>query len=143
MDDLFDRLPHLLVVADKLAFRHRYLPGVRPHGIGLARAPVCPGMGTDVLCELSALVVECGVRQRGGIMHPFPTNGRPDRTAHFSRYMQERPFRLFVLPGLPFGAEKTFALEIPVEHFGKFDFHVGEYISDQFVRFWHFSLVGN
>ena len=39
--------------------------------------------------------------------------------------------------------EKTFALEIPVEHFGKFDFHVGEYISDQFVRFWHFSLVGN
>ena len=76
-------------------------------------------------------------------MHPFPTNGRPDRTAHFSRYMQERPFRLFVLPGLPFGAEKAFALEIPVEHFGKLDFHVGEYVLDQFVRFWHFSLVGN
>jgi hypothetical protein len=76
-------------------------------------------------------------------MHPFPTNGRPDRTAHFSRDMQERPFRLFVLPGLPFGAEKAFALEIPVEHFGKLDFHVGEYVLDQFVRFWHFSLVGN
>ncbi len=105
MDDLFDRLPHLLVVADKLAFRHRYLPGVRPHGIGLARAPVCPGMGTDVLCELSALVVECGTAA-GEEYAPLSTNGRPDRTAHFSRYMQERPFRLFCSSGLPFGAEK-------------------------------------
>nr|WP_297627924.1 MULTISPECIES: hypothetical protein [Rikenellaceae] len=141
MDDPFDRLPHLLVVADKLAFRHRYLPGVRPYGIGLARAPVCPGMGADTLRELSTLVVECGVRQRGGIVDSFPANGRPDRTAHFSRDMQERPFRLLVPPGLPSGAEKAFALEIPVEHFGKLDFHVGEYISDQFVRFGHLPLL--